>query len=322
MFLKIRPVKPLLYFFFKAKSKDFLEYIDEHLSKNFEKKGANLYEIKGETLFKLNEILYLLKETFSSEIGEGPLPLILFIFEEEFSFSSSPVFRPGKIYFPSKIRNKILKALSGTKLFYKTITISSEVEELLFPATVDSNVLFNFKDALFVPLEKPCFFCQSYWHESEACPGLRIFEPFEKFKNLLHYSFVEIAKNLKGAYENQQLEESFWDYFYIRHFYLFPSFLKILFYFHEELDNWASLWKPLQIPLKGGELFLALEDLIYQRYKSAETKFKTLEGGDFRIHLGLMMISILESDFQKALYHLENGLTLTKNPLFSVIFIS
>ncbi|MEZ0343415.1 MAG: hypothetical protein ABWJ99_01210 [Caldimicrobium sp.] len=314
MLLKIKPVKPLLHLLFKARSKNFLETLEDYLSKNFEKKRPYLFEIKEENLLKLNDLLHTLKETFSADMGGAPLPVILFLTERDFSSPDSLIFRPGKIYFSKDIKNKISKALSESKLFYKLIKISEDFEELLFPSTVEPNFLFNFKDVLFVPLEKSCFFCQSYLHETTQCPGLKIWESFERFKELLNYSLVDISKNLKEAYQNQQITESFWDYFYIRHFYFFPSFLKIPFYLHEEIDNWASLWKPLQIPLRGGELFLALEDLIYQRYKSAETKFKALGEEDFRIHLGLMMLSLLELDFQRALYHIENALTLTNNP--------
>ncbi len=313
MLLKIRPVTPLLHLLFKTRSKHFLETLEDYLSKTLEKKRPYLFEINEENLVKLNDLLYTLKETFSEDLREAPLPIILFLTERDFYPPDTPIFRPGKIYFSKDIKNKISKALSEGKLFYKFIEISDNFEELVFPATVEPNFLFNFKDIFFVPLEKPCFFCQSHWHESDKCPGLKILESFEKFKEVLNYSLVDLAKNLKEAYQNQQLTEGFLDYFYIRHFYFFPSFLKIPFYLPEGIQNWASLWKPLQIPLRGGELFLALEDLIYQRLKSAETKFKALEEGDFRIHLGLMMISLLEMDFQRALYHIENALSLTSN---------
>ena len=314
MLLKIKPIKPLLSLLFKTKGKSFLDYLEDYLSKTFEKKEKYLFEVKKENLIKLNDILHSLKENFSTDIGEAPLPVIFFLFKKNFPFSEGILFRPGKIYFSKEVRNEISKALSEVKLFYRFLKISEETEELIFPSTVEPNFLFNFKDIFFVPLEKPCFFCKSYWHESENCPGLKILDPLGDFKKLLNYSLGDIAKNLKESYESQQLTENFWNFFYIRHFYLFPSFLKIPFYLHEEINNWASLWKPIQIPLKGGELFLALEDLIYQRYKSAESKFKALEEEDFRIYLGLMVLSIIEEDFQKALYYIETALSLTKNP--------
>lgn len=314
MLLKIKPVKPLLYLLFRARSKNFLETLEDYLSKNFERKGPLLFEFKEENLLKLNELLHTLKDTFSVDIEEAPLPVIFFLIERDSPLLDYPVFRPGKIYFSKDIKNKISRALSESQLFYRLIKTSEDFEELLFPSTVEPNFLFNFKDIFYVPFEKSCFFCQCHWHESLKCPGLKILDPFEKFKELLNYSLVDLARNLKESYQTQQLTENLWDNFYVRHFYLFPSFLKILFYLHEEIDNWATLWKPLQIPLKGGELFLALEDIIYQRYKNAENKLKALGEDDFRIHLGLMMLSLLELDFQRALYHIENAITLTNNP--------
>jgi len=314
MLLKIRPVKSLLRHLFRVKERDFLSFLDEAFLKVFSKKDSLLYEIEPKNLLKLNEILFSLKDTFSLELGDAPLPLIFFIFEGEKHLPQGPYFRPGKIYFTKDLKTQIEKAFSGASFFYKILEQEEDFFELLLPSTVPAKLLFDFKEIFFVPHEKPCFFCQSHLHESSKCPSLEIKDALSTFKELLKASLSTIAEKLKEDYEKRLLKESFFDYFYVRYFFLHPSFLKIFYYLEEEVTSWASLGKSLSFPLRGGELFLALEDLIYGRLASAKTRLKELSEEDLKVSLGLMMLSLLEEDFSRSLYYLEKALSQTQNP--------
>ncbi|MFN3567324.1 MAG: hypothetical protein ACK4UR_00235 [Caldimicrobium sp.] len=313
MFLTIIKSTPLLKLLFKGRERDFLIFLQDQLEKNFQKKEAFLFEVEPEKLLKLNEIIFTVREDFKSEILSAPLPVSFYLVPEENLKEPSEALRPGRIYFYETLKGKILEVLEKKKIFFKTEPYDKEIYELILPSTVEAKLLFPFKDIFFLPFEKRCFFCQSHLHETSYCPGLDVSDTFQKFRELLSFPLEEIAENLYRDFKQKRIKESFFDYFYVRHFYLFPSFLKILFYLPEEIENWPQLLGNISLPVRGGELYLALEDLLYKRWKQVEMRIKNLED-DFRVELLNIMLSLLKEDYPKALYHIERALTFVKTP--------
>ncbi|MCC6048547.1 MAG: hypothetical protein LM579_03320, partial [Thermodesulfobacterium sp.] len=65
--------------------------------------------------------------------------------------------------------------------------------------------------------------------------------------------------------------------------------------------------------VRGGDLGLGLEELMAGRVETAEKRFSEVEEGDFRRELGLAFVQILKEDFPKAIYFVENALSLVNN---------
>ncbi len=313
MFLKILEIKPLLRHLFKGKVQEFNFFLRDSLDKTFVKREHSLYEIDPHKLPQVNDFLFSLRETFKKDLFSAPLPVSFYLFSEASPSEPKVPFRAGKIYFHKSLYKEILEVFSKLKLFFKIEAISNEVYELLLPSTVDPKLNFPYKDIFYIPLEERCFFCHSHWHATSDCPGLDIQESLDKFKEILKFSLEEVAEKLYAHYLQRETKENFLDYFFIRHFYLFPSFLKVPLYLVGEIENWSQLTGKLVLPIKGGEIFLALEDLLHKRWSQAELRLKNLEE-DFRLELLFMMLSILKGDFKRALYHIERALTFVKTP--------
>lgn len=313
MLLTIIKNKPLLKILFRGGERNFFIFLQDQLEKTYQRKDAFLFEVEPEKLLKLNEILFSLKEEFKNELISAPLPVSFYLFPKENLIKPRETLRPGKIYFYESLQGVIAEVLEKNKIYFKVEPYIKEIYELVLPSTVEPKLLFPFKDIFFIPYEKKCFFCQSYLHESVNCPGLEVLDAFQKFKELLQLPLDEVAGNLYKDYKLNNLKESFFDYFYGRHFYLFPSFLKIPFYLSEEIENWSQLLGKINLPIRGGELFLALEDLLFKRWKQVEERIKNLKE-DFRVELLSMMLSLSKEDYTKALYHVERALAFVKTP--------
>lgn len=312
MFLKILENKVLLRWLFGPKLRDLRIVLEDHLSKFLYKRDHNLFETQDLNIRELNNCLFYIKDHFAQELGSAPLPLTFLIFENEIPLSTLH-FLPGKIYFTRELKDYIEKSLSQTQLFYKIEPIEENLFELLLPPTVPPKLKFPFKEIFYVPLERSCFFCGTYCHESKECPGLSVENPLDKFKGYLELSFENLTIKLKEAYQIAPYKDEFFQGFWGRHFYLFPSFLKYLFYYPQEISFWSAIYEPFAFPIKGGELFLALENLTRGNLSSAEVTFKNFEG-EFLGELGLIMVNILKEDYTKALYHIENALSQAVTP--------
>uniref|UniRef100_A0A832GJW9 Tetratricopeptide repeat protein n=1 Tax=Caldimicrobium thiodismutans TaxID=1653476 RepID=A0A832GJW9_9BACT len=312
MFLKILENKPLQKLLFGGRAQELRDFLDEYLCKYFTKKDIWLYEVQPEAPIKLNDVLFYLKEHFSATLGSAPLPLVFQISEDRPQVSSSFFKRAGKIYLQAKVVNPLKKALEKESLFYKIERVDEDIYELILPSTVDPTLIFPFKDTFFFPEEEKCFFCGTYLHKSEDCPGLRVKDPLKEFQQYLKFSFEDIVKNLWETLQDKS-KEDFLKGFLCRHFYLFPAFIKIPFFFPAEIENWTNLNRPLDFPVRGGDLYLALEDLILGKLALAEEKFKRLEG-ETRAELGLLAVNLWKRDFPQALYHLETALAEAKTP--------
>lgn len=313
MFLRILENKPLIKALFKAKREDLFLLLQDYLDKAFLKRGPLLYELEASKLPKLNEILFALKETFERDLLSAPLPLSFYLYEEAHTISIQELLRPGKIYFYKNLYEEISKAFSSIKLHYRIEKYTENLFELVLPSTVSPKLLFNFKDIFFSPLEKKCFFCHSHWHQTSDCPGLDIEDPFIKFKDLLKISLPEISEKLFSDYLQKKFSDNFFDYFYSRHFYLFPAFLKIPFFLEKEIKNWSQITEDIKIPIKGGDIYLALDDLIHKRWQQAELRIKNIEE-DYRVDLLYMMLYLFKEDTKKSIYHIEKALTFVKTP--------
>lgn len=313
MYLKILDHKPLIRLLFKGKEQDFFVFLKDYLDKSFLKKEQFLYEVEASKLPKLNDVLFSLKETFQKDLSSAPIPVSFYLFSRDSFFTVKGFLRPGKIYFTNNLKEEISEALSKIKLHYRIEPLFEDLYELVLPSTVEPKLLLNFKDIFFGPFEKGCFFCHSYGHRSSECPGLEIADALLKFKELLRFSLAEIGENLWTDYQHQKLRDSFFDYFYVRHFYLFPSFLKLPFYLTGEIENWAQIAGKFSIPIRGGEIYLALEDLLQKRWSQAELRIKNVEE-DFRIELISMFLALFKEDYQRVIYHIERALTYVKSP--------
>ncbi|MCS7149149.1 MAG: hypothetical protein N2Z40_06910 [Caldimicrobium sp.] len=313
MYLKILENKPLLKTLLGPKSPDLKLLLEDYLVKFLQKKDHNLFYAKDLNPQYLNTWLFNIRDHFAEDIGSAPLPLSILISEDEDSTLPKDLNLPGKIYVQGKAKNTIEKSLSQIELFHKINPLRDDFFQLVLPATVEPKLIFPFKEIYFVPKDEPCFFCGTYCHESIHCPGLKVMDPLTVFQKYLEVKLEDISAQLRREYENTDQEDKYSDGFWCRHFYLFPSFLKFPFYFSKELNFWSSLYEPLSFPVKGGDLFIALEHLLRGNIGQAEASFIKFEG-DLLAELGLTMTNILKQNFTKSLYHLENALSVSSTP--------
>jgi len=220
--------------------------------------------------------------------------------------------RPGKVYVEEGLKDKVEKELKGTNLHFR-LERWGDLFELKLPATFDQKLYFPFKDFFLIPNDKRCFFCGSYQHGTPDCPGLNDRQPQQTFYRLLTLSPWRIADELSKAVLEEKNTEAL-NYFYTRYFFNFPAFLKIIFYRTGEINSFSQVPLHLPTPVRGGDLGLGLEELMVGRVETAEKRFSEVEEGDFRRELGLAFVQVLKEDFPKAIYFLENALSLIKNP--------
>jgi len=326
MFLRLIPYRTYARLIFSYRARDLLEVFPTILKNVFLPFDSNLFQVEGR-LQKLNDLLFQYKEHFSKELGSAPAPFAILITDERekslvslrmtgerfwMTGSIKKPLRPGKVYVEEGLKDKVEKELKGTNLHFQ-LERWGDLFELKLPATFDQKLYFPFKDFFLIPNDKRCFFCGSYQHGTPDCPGLNDREPQLNFYRLLILSPWTIAAKLsKDIFEEEYTEAL--NYFYTRYFFNFPAFLKIIFYRTGEINSFSQVPLHLPTPVRGGDLGLGLEELMAGRVETAEKRFSEVEEGDFRRELGLAFVQVLKEDFHKAIYFLENALSLIKNP--------
>ncbi|NAZ30499.1 MAG: hypothetical protein GU354_04935 [Caldimicrobium sp.] len=325
MFLRLIPYRTYARLIFSYRARDLLEFFPTILKDVFLPLDSNLFQVEGR-LQKLNDLLFQYKEHFSRELGGASPPFAILITEKERSLPSLGMtggrlemtggikkpLRPGKVYIEEGLEDKVEEELKGVNLHFR-LEKWGELFELKLPATFEQKLYFPLKDFFLVPNDKRCFFCGSYQHATSDCPGLNDREPQQTFYRLLTLSPWTIADELSKAIFEEEKREAL-NYFYTRYFFNFPAFLKMIFYRTGEINSFSQVPLHLPTPVRGGGLGLGLEELMAGRVETAEKRFSEVEEGDFRRELGLAFVQILKEDFPKAIYFVENALSLVNNP--------
>jgi tetratricopeptide (TPR) repeat protein len=326
MFLRLIPYRTYARLIFSYRARDLLEFFPTILKDVFLPLDSNLFQVEGR-LQKLNDLLFQYKEHFSRELGSAPAPFAILITDERegalaslgmtgerFGMTESikKPLRPGKVYVEEGLKDKVEKELKGTNLHFR-FERWGDLFELKFPATFDQKLYFPFKDFFLIPNDKRCFFCGSYQHGTPDCPGLNDREPQQTFYRLLTLSPWTIADELSKTFFEEENTEAL-NFFYTRYFFNFPAFLKIIFYRTGEINSFSQVPLNLPTPVRGGDLGLGLEELMAGRVETAEKRFSEVGEGDFRRELGLVFVQVLKEDFPKAIYFVENALSLVNNP--------
>jgi tetratricopeptide (TPR) repeat protein len=319
MFLRLIPYRTYARLIFSYRARDLLEFFPTILKDVFLPLDSNLFQVEGR-LQKLNDLLFQYKEHFSKELGSAPAPFAILITKERerplaslgMTGGIKKPLRPGKVYIEEGLKDKIEEELKGANLHFR-LEKWGDLIELKLPATFEQKLYFPLKDFFLIPNDKRCFFCGSYQHATSDCPGLNDREPQQTFYRLLTLSPWTIADELsKAIFEEEKIQ--ILNYFYTRYFFNFPAFLKIIFYRTGEINSFSQVPLHLPTPLRGGDLGLGLEELMAGRVETAEKRFSEVEEGDFRRELGLAFVQILKEDFPKAIYFVENALSLVNNP--------
>ncbi len=311
MFLKIIGYKNFINFIFKTKASEVKLHLEDLLQNNFNKIDKNLYKIDPKKLIKLNEIITNLKEQFLNFLESAPLPFTFFLADSPEKLPNSEKLRAGKIYFESALKSKIESQLKNIKIFYR-IQPWRNFWELIFPATVDPKLKLFYKDIFWTGKQNFCFFCNTTWHDFSNCPALSESEPRKIFDKALELNFSELAQILWEGITKENLSFDKLKYFYVRHFYLLPEFLKIVFFKSESIDSWSKIKLNMSAPVRGGSLGIGLEALIKKDLNMAEKRFMEVEE-DFRASIGLFFVSLLKGDMIKCFYYLENALSKELN---------
>ncbi len=324
MLLRIIPHRTYARLIFSYRARDLLELFPTILKDVLLPIDSNLFQVEGQ-IQKLNDLLFQYKEHFSKELGSAAPPFSILITKDrerslallgitggkdERGVIKKPL-RPGKVYVEEGLEGEVEKELKGANLHFR-LEKWGDLLELKLPATFDQKLYFPFKDIFLIPKDKRCFFCGSYQHETSDCPGLNEREPQQTFYSMLTLSPWAIADELSKAIFEEENEEAL-NYFYTRYFFNFPAFLKVIFYRAGEIDSFSQVPLHLPTPIRGGDLGLGLEELMAGRVETAEKRFSEVEEGDFRRELGLAFVQVLKEDFLKAIYFVENALSLVKN---------
>jgi len=326
MFIRLIPYRTYARLIFSYRARDLLEFFPTILKDVFLPLDSNLFQVEGR-LQKLNDLLFQYKEHFSKELGSAPAPFAILITKErERSLASLGMtaerlgmtggikkpLRPGKVYIEEGLKDKVEKELKREHLHFR-LEKWGDFFELKLPSTFEQKLYFPFKDFFLIPNDKRCFFCGSYQHATSDCPGLNDREPQQTFYRLLTHLPWTIADELTKAIFEEENTEAL-NFFYTRYFFNLPGFLKIIFYRTGEINSFSQV--PLHLPtsVRGGGLGLGLEELMAGRVETAEKRFSEVEEGDFRRELGLAFVQILKEDFPKAIYFVENALSLVNNP--------
>jgi tetratricopeptide (TPR) repeat protein len=326
MFLRLIPYRTYARLIFSYRARDLLEFFPTILKDVFLPLDSNLFQVEGR-LQKLNDLLFQYKEHFSRELGSASAPFAILITKErerslaslgmtggrlEMTGGIKKPLRPGKVYIEEGLKDKVEEELKGVNLHFR-LEKWGELFELKLPATFEQKLYFPLKDFFLIPNDKRCFFCGSYQHATSDCPGLNDREPQQTFYRLLTLSPWTIADELSKAIFEEENTEAL-NYFYTRYFFNFPAFLKMIFYRTGEINSFSQVPLHLPTPVRGGGLGLGLEELMAGRVETAEKRFSEVEEGDFRRELGLAFVQILKEDFPKAIYFIENALSLVNNP--------
>ncbi len=311
MFLKIIEHENFINFIFKTKVSEVKLYLEDLLQNNFNKVDKNLYKIDSKKLIKLNEIITNLKEQFFNFLESAPLPFTFFLLDSPEKLPNSEILRAGKIYFEPALKKEVESQLKNIKIFYR-IQPWRKFWELIFPATVDLKLKLFYKDIFWTGKQNFCFFCNTTWHNFSDCPALSELEPRKVFNKALELNFSELAQILWEGITKENLSFDKLKYFYVRHFYLLPEFLKIIFFQSESINSWSKLNLNMSAPVRGGNLGIGLEALIKKDLNIAEKRFMEVEE-DFRASIGLFFVSLLKRDMIKSFYYLENALSKELN---------
>ncbi|QER41898.1 hypothetical protein F1847_03725 [Thermodesulfobacterium sp. TA1] len=309
MFLKIVEIPRLKQFLFKTSSHEFDYHLEDLLKKTYYPLSSTVYQVQPKKLVYLNEILYHLKDRFKKFLEASPLPFYIILFKDKDSSEKPRYVRAGKIYLKEEVKKEVLQEFEGLNLFFKIQDWIDDWKELLLPATVDPKLIFFFKDFFFTGENFPCFFCGSTLHPYQKCPGLLEPNPREILDKALDLPFSEVAQK---TWQNLIEEEKTPSYFHVRHFYLLPEFLKIVFYRGDNLSSWAQLKLTAETPVRGGSLGIGLEALIKGDLNVAESRFSE-EEEDLKASIGLIWVNLLKNNWDKALYFLENSLSKTSS---------
>ncbi len=311
MFLKVLEFPKLWNLILKTKAyeaKNFLAtLVSEILATRISEKT---FKISPETLPALSKIFEKFKDYYSEQLLNSPCPFSFYLFEENPQMSGTFPLRAGKIYFESSLKDKIKEILKKTSVFYK-VTDWFDLGEVVFSVNIDPKIFFFFKDIFLTGTNSHiCFFCHTNWHTSDRCPGLFSTEPWKNFDLLLNENLFQFPEKL---WKTLKEKDTFpitqeWNLFFTRYFFLFPSFLKIVFYKFGELESWRELDLKLKVPVRGGDLGLSLEALETGKIKESEEKASQLEDKDFRKSLILAFCSLLSKMFDKTIYYLEDAL--------------
>jgi len=307
MFLRLITHQKLNQVIFKTRTLETETYIEDYLQEVFHKVSKGLYEIEPKKLPELNQVISSFKEHFLHFIGVAPPPFSFFVTSDP-KFLPKTLLRPGKIYFPPKLKGEVLNAFKGVKTFYR-IDPWYDVLELVLPSTVNEKLDLFYKDVFFAGKHsKFCFFCNTNWHTTSQCPALKDPSPRHTFNKTLEMNFLELSQTIWDGISRDNFSYDKLKYFYTRYFFLFPEFLKLLFTKGKSIDNWTQLNLTTEAPLISGSLGLGLDALIRGDIALAEKHFEETEG-DCRAYIGQMFVNILKEDWNRALYFLESALS-------------
>ncbi len=311
MYLRIIKHNQLNEFIFRINAIESETYLEDYLQKIFTKIGKGIYKVELKNLHELNQAFMSFKEHFVHFLRDAPPPFSLLLIPEVKGYSLTTVLRPGKIYFHPDLKEHIKKALSEVKVHYR-IERWQDLMELVFPSTVDPKLDLFYKDIFWSEGKNFCFFCNSTWHSSYNCPGLKDPSPFKTFLETLQMNFLELSETIWEGIRKEEFSFEKLKYFYTRHFYLFPQFLKIIFFKGNAISTWSQLDLGTEVPVQGGSLEIGLDALIKGNLELAEKNFSEVED-DVRASLGLMFVNVLKDDLPKALYFLENAFSSEAN---------
>ncbi len=308
----IRPVfwENLLSFLLKGRETETKLFVDERLQFSCRKIEKGIYTLVKKDISFLNSVFEVFKTNFKYYLNSAPPPFSIFLSKEPNEVLEAPFFRAGKIYFTKSIKKEVEDLLKEINFFYK-IEPWFKIYQLTFPATVDQKLLIPFKDVFWTGKQKPCFFCGSTLHQHTNCPGLKISEPGKAFVSIMNYSFAEIGELLWEGIKNGFSEEK--DLFSPRYFYLFPSFLKVIFFKSHEISSWSGFKADAPFPVRGGDLGLGLDFLTRGDLTKSKAHFESVEE-DPLAYLGLFFVNLLKKDYDVAFYYLESALEGIKNP--------
>ncbi len=286
-------------YLFPGQEREFRSLALKYISGALPKEG-DLFVFTPARIGDLEKNLSELRSYFEKTIKEAPFPFTLVP-----ELMSSAWVRPGKIYLSPRLRDEVEKKAKELG-FLISFSPYREFLEVATPSTADPEVLFKTRDLLWVGGKEACFYCGLPWHKSSDCPGLREAVSGKALKDYMYKSLDALAKTLNERLLAGDLKSEALNGLYCRYFYLLPAFLKVLFYKTHEWSSFSQVSLGKEIMGRGGTLLIALENLFMKNFSEAEKKF--FESGppsDYRVGLGLCHLSILQGDYERAIYYLE-----------------
>jgi len=319
VFLKLIPHFRLGSLIFKTRTSEAEIYLEDYLQEVFQKIKKGVYQIELKKLPDLNQILYTFKEHFLHFIGVAPPPFTFYVSQDPEKIPST-LLRPGKVYFEKSLKDEIIDAFKNVKLFHR-VDPWYDVYELVLPSTADEKLDLFYKDIFFAGREKkPCFFCNTNWHTTSKCPALKEMEPCKVFAKTLEMNFLELSQTLWDGIARENFSYDRLKYFYTRYFFLFPQFLKILFFKSRAIENWTQIDLSTEVPVGGGSLGIGLDSLIKGEISVAEKRFEEIEG-DYKSLIGLAFVNVLKEDWNRALYFIESALSKAESSFVKTYLI-